>query len=108
MDASAAQEGGPEALGPVIRMTRSGVGVIQSVDASCYDLLGWRPEQMVGFSSTKFHPSRRPAVGHRGLGEDDRLIRRRRRLARALQIGLGHVGVGRDGEPLRRARTIRS
>ena len=63
MDASAAQEGGPEALGPVIRMTRSGVGVIQSVDASCYDLLGWRPEQMVGFSSTNFiHPDDQPSA----------------------------------------------
>jgi diguanylate cyclase (GGDEF)-like protein len=44
-------------------MTRSGVGVIQSVDGSCDDLLGWRPEQMVGLSSTKFiHPDDQPSA----------------------------------------------
>src|ERR1700679_761851 len=63
VEASAAQEGGPEAEGPVIHMPRSGVGVIQAVDATFYDLLGWRPEQMVGFSSTKFiHPDDQPSA----------------------------------------------
>jgi diguanylate cyclase (GGDEF)-like protein len=51
---ASASEAGQEPPGPVVHMTRSGVGVILSVEASCYDLLGWRPEQMVGSSSTRF------------------------------------------------------
>jgi diguanylate cyclase (GGDEF)-like protein len=65
VDASAAGEGSAElpATGPTVRMTRSGVGVIQSVEGSCYDLLGWRSEQMLGFSSTKFiHPDDQPSA----------------------------------------------
>jgi diguanylate cyclase (GGDEF)-like protein len=65
MDASA--EGGdgqvPPASGPTVHMTRSGVGVIQSLEGSCLELLGWRPEQMIGFSSTKFiHPDDQPSA----------------------------------------------
>jgi diguanylate cyclase (GGDEF)-like protein len=49
--------------GVIVHMTRSGVGLISSVDGSCYDLLGWRPEQMVGTSSTKFiHPDDQPSA----------------------------------------------
>src|ERR1700722_2604691 len=40
-----------------VHMRRNGIGVIQSVDESIYDLLGWRPDQMIGNSSTTFiHP----------------------------------------------------
>jgi diguanylate cyclase (GGDEF)-like protein len=63
MDASAAEVGGSEPSGPSVHMTRSGVGVIQSVESSCFDLLGWRPEQMLGLSSTKFiHPDDQPSA----------------------------------------------
>jgi diguanylate cyclase (GGDEF)-like protein len=65
MDVSEGEEVGsePPASGPTVQMTRSGVGVIQSVDESCYDLLGWRPEQMLGFSSTKFiHADDQPSA----------------------------------------------
>jgi diguanylate cyclase (GGDEF)-like protein/PAS domain S-box-containing protein len=65
MDASTAEEvdAEPPAEGPVVHMTRSGVGVIQSVDGSSEDLLGWSPEQMIGFSSTKFiHPDDQPSA----------------------------------------------
>jgi diguanylate cyclase (GGDEF)-like protein len=51
---ASANEAGQDPPGPIVHMTRSGVGVILSVEASCYDLLGWRPEQMVGSSSTRF------------------------------------------------------
>lgn len=63
MDAGATEEAGQEAPGPLVHMTRSGVGVIMSVGGSCYDLLGWRPEQMVGSSSTRFiHPDDQPSA----------------------------------------------
>jgi diguanylate cyclase (GGDEF)-like protein/PAS domain S-box-containing protein len=40
-----------------VHMMRNGIGVIQSVDESIYELLGWRPDQMIGSSSTTFiHP----------------------------------------------------
>jgi diguanylate cyclase (GGDEF)-like protein len=53
----------PPASGPTVHMTRSGVGVIQSLEGSCLELLGWRPEQMIGFSSTKFiHPDDQPSA----------------------------------------------
>jgi diguanylate cyclase (GGDEF)-like protein/PAS domain S-box-containing protein len=35
-------------------MTRNNIGVIQSVDETIYDLLGWRPDQLIGSSSTTF------------------------------------------------------
>jgi diguanylate cyclase (GGDEF)-like protein/PAS domain S-box-containing protein len=35
-------------------MTRNNIGVIQSVDDAIYDLLGWRPDQLIGSSSTTF------------------------------------------------------
>ena len=63
MDAGATEEAGREAPGPVVHMTRSGVGLILSVGDSCHDLLGWRPEQMVGSSSTRFiHPDDQPSA----------------------------------------------
>jgi diguanylate cyclase (GGDEF)-like protein/PAS domain S-box-containing protein len=38
-------------------MTRNIVGVISSMDQSVVELLGWRPDEMIGSSSTKFvHP----------------------------------------------------
>jgi diguanylate cyclase (GGDEF)-like protein len=46
-----------------VHMTRSGVGLIQWVDTGISDLLGWTPEQMIGFSSTKFiHPEDQPSA----------------------------------------------
>jgi diguanylate cyclase (GGDEF)-like protein len=48
------QLGGPDLI---VHMNRNAVGVISSVDESVVDLLGWKPEDLVGFSSTKFiHP----------------------------------------------------
>jgi diguanylate cyclase (GGDEF)-like protein/PAS domain S-box-containing protein len=37
-----------------VRMTRDGVGIITSVEDSVFDLLGWRPDQMIGSSSMQF------------------------------------------------------
>ena len=60
---ASARETGQEPSGPIVHMTRSGVGVILSVEESCYDLLGWRPEQMVGSSSTRFiHADDQPSA----------------------------------------------
>lgn len=57
MEATGTEEEGQDPPGVIVHMTRSALGVISSVDASCYDLLGWRPEQMVETSSTTFiHP----------------------------------------------------
>jgi diguanylate cyclase (GGDEF)-like protein/PAS domain S-box-containing protein len=40
-----------------VHMIRNGMGVISSVDESIVDLLGWRPEDLLGVSSTRFiHP----------------------------------------------------
>src|SRR6185437_11739179 len=40
-----------------VRATRSVIGVFTWVDASIVGLLGWHPEDLVGFSSTRFiHP----------------------------------------------------
>ena len=52
---------GPAGL--TVQMTRNIVGVISRVDDSVTDLLGWRPDQMVGSSSTKFiHPDDQPSA----------------------------------------------
>jgi diguanylate cyclase (GGDEF)-like protein len=40
--------------GVTVHMTRNAIGVIQSVDEGVYDLLGWRPDQLIGSSSTTF------------------------------------------------------
>jgi diguanylate cyclase (GGDEF)-like protein/PAS domain S-box-containing protein len=41
----------------MVHAMRSVIGVFTSVDESIVELLGWRPEDLVGFSSTKFiHP----------------------------------------------------
>jgi diguanylate cyclase (GGDEF)-like protein len=62
MDASAT-EAEQDPSGPTVHMTRSGVGVILSVEGTCEDLLGWTPEQMVGSSSTRFiHPDDQSAA----------------------------------------------
>jgi diguanylate cyclase (GGDEF)-like protein len=54
MDAVEGEPEGHETLGVTVRMTRSGVGVISWVEESVHALLGWRPAQMVGSSSTNF------------------------------------------------------
>ncbi len=42
---------------PVVQMTRDVSGVITEVDGAIVELLGWRPEQLVGSPSTSFiHP----------------------------------------------------
>jgi diguanylate cyclase (GGDEF)-like protein/PAS domain S-box-containing protein len=42
---------------PCVRMTREASGIITSVDDSIVDLLGWRPDQIVGAPSTNLiHP----------------------------------------------------
>ncbi len=44
-------------------MTRDGTGVITSVDDAIFDLLGWRPEDLIGKPSTQFiHPEDRPSA----------------------------------------------
>jgi diguanylate cyclase (GGDEF)-like protein/PAS domain S-box-containing protein len=40
--------------GVTVHMTRNAIGIIQSVDESVCDLLGWRPDQLIGSSSTSF------------------------------------------------------
>jgi diguanylate cyclase (GGDEF)-like protein len=56
-------EGPRESHAPAVRMTRNIVGVISSVDESVVDLLGWRPDEMIGSSSTKFiHPDDQPGA----------------------------------------------
>jgi diguanylate cyclase (GGDEF)-like protein/PAS domain S-box-containing protein len=44
-------------------MTRNSAGVITSVDEFITDMLGWRPEQLVGLPSTEFvHPEDQPSA----------------------------------------------
>ena len=41
-----------------VRMTRDSVGLITSIDEAVGELLGWRPEQLIGSPSTRFiHPA---------------------------------------------------
>lgn len=40
--------------GPIVHMTRDALGVITSIDESVFELLGWRPERLVGSPSTSF------------------------------------------------------
>jgi diguanylate cyclase (GGDEF)-like protein/PAS domain S-box-containing protein len=41
-----------------VRMTRDSVGVITSIDDAVGELLGWRPEELIGSPSTRFiHPA---------------------------------------------------
>jgi diguanylate cyclase (GGDEF)-like protein/PAS domain S-box-containing protein len=43
--------------GPVVAMTRDAAGLVTGVDESVVELLGWRPEQLVGQPSTRLiHP----------------------------------------------------
>ena len=55
---------GPEApTGLPVHMTRNVAGVITSVDEAIVDLLGWRPEELVGSPSTAFiHPEDQPRL----------------------------------------------
>jgi diguanylate cyclase (GGDEF)-like protein len=63
MDSKAVEDGAPEPVGISVHMTRSGVGMIQAVDEPIVDLLGWRPDQLIGLSSTKFiHPDDQPSA----------------------------------------------
>ena len=40
-----------------VHMTRDAVGVITSIDEAVGEMLGWRPEQLIGSPSTRFiHP----------------------------------------------------
>jgi PAS domain-containing protein len=46
-----------------VEMMRNIVGVIYSVDGSVVDLIGWRPDEMIGSSSTRFiHPDDQPGA----------------------------------------------
>jgi diguanylate cyclase (GGDEF)-like protein/PAS domain S-box-containing protein len=46
-----------------VRMTRNSAGVITSVDEFITDMLGWRPEQLVGLPSTELvHPEDQPSA----------------------------------------------
>jgi diguanylate cyclase (GGDEF)-like protein/PAS domain S-box-containing protein len=48
---------------PTVQMTRDVAGVITSIDETIVDLLGWRPEELVGSPSTRFiHPSDQPGA----------------------------------------------
>jgi PAS domain-containing protein len=50
---------------PECRVVRNQVGVITSIDESITEILGWRPEQIMGSPSTAFiHPDDQPdAIG---------------------------------------------
>lgn len=48
---------------PTVQMTRDVAGVITSMDEGIYQLLGWRPEELVGSPSTSLiHPTDQPAA----------------------------------------------
>jgi diguanylate cyclase (GGDEF)-like protein/PAS domain S-box-containing protein len=48
---------------PTVQMTRDPSGVITSVDEAIFELLGWRPEELVGSPSTNFiHPADQPGA----------------------------------------------
>ena len=48
---------------PAVQMTRDVVGVITSVDEAIFELLGWRPEQLIGSPSTSMvHPADQPGA----------------------------------------------
>ena len=47
----------PDGAGSTVRMTRDTAGVILSVDAAIGEMLGWRPEQLIGLPSSQLvHP----------------------------------------------------
>src|SRR5207244_3167062 len=47
----------PDGAGLTVRMTRDTAGVITSVDPAIGEMLGWRPEQLIGrLSSRLIHP----------------------------------------------------
>ncbi len=49
--------------GVTVHVTRDATGIITSVDEAIFDLLGWRPEHLVGQPSTEFiHPEDRPSA----------------------------------------------
>jgi len=53
----AVRERTEDQAGVTVHMTRDVAGVITSVDEAVFDLLGWRPEHLVGHPSTQFiHP----------------------------------------------------
>ena len=48
---------------PAVRMTRDPSGVITSIDETIFELLGWRPEELVGSPSTNLiHPADQPGA----------------------------------------------
>ena len=48
---------------PTVQMTRDSSGVITSIDEAIFELLGWRPEDLVGSPSTSLiHPADQPAA----------------------------------------------
>lgn len=48
---------------PTAQMTRDAAGVITSVDEGIFELLGWRPEELVGSPSTSLiHPTDQPGA----------------------------------------------
>ena len=49
--------------GVTVHVTRDSAGVITSVDEPIFDLLGWRPEHLIGQPSTQFiHPEDQPSA----------------------------------------------
>jgi two-component system cell cycle sensor histidine kinase/response regulator CckA len=59
-----AMPNGPEVpTGLTVHMTRDATALITSVDEAIFDLLGWRPEQLVGSRSTGLmHPEDQPSA----------------------------------------------
>lgn len=48
---------------PTVQMTRDPSGIITSIDQTIFELLGWRPEELVGSPSTSFiHPADQPGA----------------------------------------------
>jgi diguanylate cyclase (GGDEF)-like protein/PAS domain S-box-containing protein len=53
----------PAAAVPSARIVRDAKAVMTSVDAAIVDVLGWRPEQLIGHPSTEFiHPEDQPSA----------------------------------------------
>ena len=63
LDVRGASDGDIGAESPAVQMTRDVVGVITSVDEAIFELLGWRPEQLIGSPSTSLvHPADQPGA----------------------------------------------
>jgi diguanylate cyclase (GGDEF)-like protein/PAS domain S-box-containing protein len=62
LDLNTAYDGATQEC-PTVQMTRDVAGVITSIDETIFDLLGWRPEELIGSPSTSLiHPADQPGA----------------------------------------------